>query len=406
MTRWPWLLLMTGAAIAIALGLSSLLFPFFHAHFTSIAAVLAAFVYGTWRSWSNIPKIAPDRSSSLTALAAGALFIALILGAVAMSKVSDLNPQGQWDAWSIWNLRAKFLASDFPSRAWSPLLTNTHPEYPLLVSGAVEAAGGAAAAVSFLFFASLIAMVTGGLAFARGPIAGLVAGLTLATSGALLHEVPSQYADVPLATYLAGSLIFILVDRPIWAGVLAGFAMWTKDEGALFCVAVLALIAIFRRRDFVRVFLGMLPGVLLYVGFKTFLAPRVSALSGPGALARFADPHRWSVVLTGVASSIFTLGAGWFHPIFVIAALAIGVRFVARDSPRDAFFSTALAAIILAGYCVAMVTASADAVWQTNTAAGRLVVQWWPLAVIAMMMWLRPAEEFIVEESPVKKKRR
>jgi len=78
-------------------------------------------------------------------------------------------------------------------------------------------------------------------------------------------------------------------------------------------------------------------------------------------------------------ADIFTLGAGWFHPIFVVAALAIVFRFIARDprgeSSKDAYFSTALAATILAGYCVAMVTASADAVWQTNTRPGGLVVQ-------------------------------
>jgi len=90
----------------------------------------------------------------------------------------------------------------------------------------------------------------------------------------------------------------------------------------------------FPRRDLVRLFLGMLPGALIYAGFKTFLAPRVSALSGPGWFARFADPHRWSVVLTGVASSIFTLGAGWFHPIFVVAALAIGVSLHRKRSAR------------------------------------------------------------------------
>ena len=34
----------------------------------------------------------------------------MILGTLAMSYAWDQNPQGQWDAWSIWNLRAKFIA--------------------------------------------------------------------------------------------------------------------------------------------------------------------------------------------------------------------------------------------------------------------------------------------------------
>jgi hypothetical protein len=62
--------------------------------------------------------------------------------------------------------------------------------------------------------------------------------------------------------------------------------------------------------------------------------------------------------------------------------------------------------VILGGYAIAMVTSPNDVLWQTNTAAGRLVVQWWPLTVIALMVWLRPAEEWIVEPAQPKKKRR
>jgi hypothetical protein len=404
-TRWPWMLFAVGAAIVAVLGVCSVFAPLIHPS-AFLPGGLIAVAYGVWRSRSACPSL-PDSaksSAALRMLATGALIVALALGAAAISRGFDDNPQGQWDAWSIWNLRAKLLASPEPARAWSPLLTNTHPEYPLLVSGA-EAVTGSAPAVAILFFASLIAMVTGGIAIARGPLAGLIAGLTLASTGALLHEVPSQYADVPVAAYLAGALVFILIDRPIWAGVFASLAAWTKDEGALFCVALLVLLAIFRRKDLLRAVIGMLPGALFYLGFKTFLAPHVTAQFGPGTLSRLADFSRWSIVLKGVATQILSLGAGWFHPIFIIAALAIGVRF-RKDSRRDAYFATALAATILLGYCATMVAASADAVWQTNTAAGRLVVQWWPLAVIAMITWMRPAEDFATVPSAVRVKKR
>ena len=65
---------------------------------------------------------------------------------------------------------------------------------------------------------------------------------TLASTGAMVHEVASQYADVPLAAYLSGAVVFLLVDRPLWAGVLAGLAAWTKDEGAMFCALLLVTI--------------------------------------------------------------------------------------------------------------------------------------------------------------------
>ena len=193
MNRWPWILLSSGVAITATLGGMSFFAPWIHPAIF-LPGWLIALAYTLWRDRAS----ESGRSGMLAFLLAGALIVVLALGVAGMSKGFDDNPNGQWDAWSIWNLRAKLLSSSHPSHAWSPLLTNTHPEYPLLVSGAV-AVSGSATAVAILFFTSLIAMVTGGIAIARGPLAGLIAGLTLATTGALLHEVPSQYADVPLA---------------------------------------------------------------------------------------------------------------------------------------------------------------------------------------------------------------
>src|SRR6202008_158625 len=153
-----------------------------------------------------------------------------ILATATIAKGWDALPQGNWDAWSIWNLRAKFLS--MPTLAWraySPLLANTHPEYPLLLSGAIARCWNAAhdmpnsipMTIGYLFFLSLLAMVTGGIAMLRGAVAGLIAGLTLPCSTPRVLEVPAQYADVPIAAYLAGALIFALLDKPVWAGVFA-----------------------------------------------------------------------------------------------------------------------------------------------------------------------------------------
>ncbi|HLW76919.1 MAG TPA: hypothetical protein VKS01_08030, partial [Bryobacteraceae bacterium] len=356
--------------------------------------------------------------SSFAALPAVALVVALLLATAVIDKGWDAFPQGNWDAWSIWNLRAKFLATPaLAARAWSPLLSNTHPEYPLLLSGAIARCWNAARAtpeaipmaIGYTFFLSLIAMVTGGLAMLRGAASGLIAGLTLACTTSLILEVPAQYADVPLAAYLAGAVIFLLLERPTWAGVLAGCAAWSKDEGAMFCALFLIFIAIFRRRHLPRALIGIAPLGVVYAGFKLFFAPHLSVMFGPGSLARFADAARWKIVLAGIATQMAALGAGWVHPALVLIALAIALRF-RSDFRRDALLAGSLAIALLAVYSIAMVTAPNDAQWQASTAAARLIVQWWPLAVIAIAVWLRPAEQFAAAPQPrparVKKARR
>jgi hypothetical protein len=54
-------------------------------------------------------------------------------------------------------------------------------------------------ATSFLFLTALVAILTGGLAAWRSRTLGLLCGLALLGSPHFLHEVPAQYADIPLA---------------------------------------------------------------------------------------------------------------------------------------------------------------------------------------------------------------
>src|SRR5437899_5932982 len=89
-------------------------------------------------------------------------------------------------------------------------------------------------AASYLFFLALLALLTGGLAAYRGPSTGLLAGLALLGAPAVLREAASQYADVPMACYMAAAMTLALLDRPLLAGLFAGLGAWTKDEGVLF----------------------------------------------------------------------------------------------------------------------------------------------------------------------------
>jgi len=166
---------------------------------------------------------------------------------------------------------------------------------------------------------------------------------------------------------------------------------------------VLASAAIFRMRHVMRVAMGIIPGAAIYLFFKVALAPHVTGLFGAGTFTRLTNGGRWGVVLGGVLSQVVSLGASWMHPALILVVYAICVR-LRIDSRRDAYMSTALAGAMIAGYCAVMVAQSNDVLWQTNTAASRLVLQWWPVAIVATMMWLRPAEELVVTDAKKKRK--
>jgi hypothetical protein len=222
--------------------------------------------------------------------------IMLALFFAAFASVVELNPQGSWDAFAIWNLRARFLLHTATWKfAVTPFPVGTHMEYPLLLSSAVARgwtyAGSSTStvpiAIAFVFTAGLVLLLVSTLALVRGASAGLLAGVVLLASPAFMAQAPAEYADVPLAFFFLAALALIVRGgmSARWlslAGVFAGFAAWTKNEGALLVVAL--VVALFvsawrtagwrsASRQACIFLLGALPGLLLVLWFKVTFAP-------------------------------------------------------------------------------------------------------------------------------------
>src|SRR5258706_6690485 len=175
--RWAGALLVFGSGAAAGMGFTSLLFFLCRLAAPGIPrlsmfleiAILAWLLYECWRKRVSVTPSAVTPAPFTPWLMVG-VAVTLLIATGAMSAAWEANPQGDWDAWAIWNLRAKFLAAgDTPSRAWSAALNSTHPEYPMLVSGFVarswayagSIADAAPIATSYLFFLATLAILTG-----------------------------------------------------------------------------------------------------------------------------------------------------------------------------------------------------------------------------------------------------
>jgi len=338
------------------------------------------------------------------------MLVALAVTTSAMADAWEANPQGNWDAWSIWNLRARFLAAGgaLPQRAWSPALSWTHPEYPLLIPAFVArcwtyaASSGDAApiATSYAFFLALIAILTGGLAAWRSRTLGLLCGLALLGSPHFLHEVPAQYADIPLACYFAAATMFAFLDRPLLAGLFAGLAAWTKDEGVLFLVVFLVAGSVLRRSQFFLTAASAMPAAILAAVFKFALAPRLSTAFGSAAGHLF----RIGQVLAALAHEFAAMSMGWYHPALPLIALAIALRFD-RSRRQDLLFAGAIPIAMLLGYfCIELITPN-DLSWQLQTSLSRLLVQIWPALLLFVFASLCTPESAAVVEPRKKAKK-
>lgn len=211
----------------------------------------------------------------------GLVILVGTVGAGNFVKHATTSPHGQWDAWAIWNTKARFIARS--ETKWDAFLTSdlgAHPDYPilspLLVGGGWKMLKGedllvpvAVGGLSALGVA--LALIAVGYGVGR-PILGLLAALVLANTP-LAYFGTFQQADIPLAFFTILSLAALAASnlrQPFWltlAGLFAGAALFTKNEGSPFLCGLIfsaALILGIRKdlRAFLWLFLGITPGVI------------------------------------------------------------------------------------------------------------------------------------------------
>ena len=391
------------------------------------ALVLGALVVG-WRLTRVASCIGPGAASSperprlgwrwklalgVSVSAAAALFVAQLVAA----------PHGGWDAWMTWNRAARFIfrGDAHWQDAFSPVFR--HPDYPLLVPGAVARAWAymgtdralAPAAVAAIFTCATVVLAGAALARLRSDRQGIIAALVLLATPSLLTYGAAQYADIPLAFFvLAAIVLLFLHDRAhlhpgamALAGTAAGMAAWTKNEGVLVVGAiVLARCAAVAMRRGWRAYLaelrwfviGLAPVLVVLAFFKLHFAPGNDLMAGQGlseTLPRLLDAGRYLAVAKAFKLELSQLahnGLVGSVPLLIGYLLCVGVELDEADDP--ALVTTAgTVALVLAGYVVVLVTAPDDWLRLLNRSVDRLVLHTWPAVVFACLMAARAPEE-------------
>lgn len=361
------------------------------------------------------------------------LFALVLFSAIAGIAGETLaHPHGGWDAWAIWNLRAKFLFA--LGDDWRAALSGRfdHGDYPLLVPatlarcwsllGTDDAAIGVALGIGFtgLTVTTCIAAV----AHRAGLSSGLLAGTVLLGTVRLLRWGAAQYADVPLAFFfLATSVLLVLADehrngqpsRPrggllFLAGLTAGLAAWTKNEGLLFAAVVLAArpaVVWFQRgwrrglRESLFVLAGAAPVLILVAGFKIQVPLANDLIAGQHAgasLSRVLDPARHGMILAGLAGSASHVVHG-FLAVLPACFVLLGRNRRAAGAANSLLFPTAALGLMLAGYYAIYLTTPHDLAWHLSSSADRLLVQLWPAAVAMTFFSLRSPDDLLATEA-------
>ncbi|QJW99282.1 hypothetical protein [Frigoriglobus tundricola] len=338
----------------------------------------------------------------------------------------SMVPHGINDSVMFWNLRARFLFRG--EDRWRDGFGDMYiaPDYPLLLPSVVARCWTyqghestlAPALVALTFGLACVATLVAGLALLRGPTQGFLAGLVLLGTSYYFETTAMQVCDVPVAFfYLASAVALCCADRcgasrtlPVLAGAMAGFAAWTKNDGQLFFVALLAVragqaVATGTVRRFAHEFGGLLagaaPALLALLVFKYGVAPTSDFVTGQGeavTLGRLQDPERYLLIVQTFVGDLLGIGPGLI-PVLALYAILVGSAPPARRQNVKQFF--VLTILMLIGYAAVYLITPHDLRWRLETSFDRLRMQLWPLALFAFFLWVAAPAEAVTRADPV-----
>jgi len=376
-----------------------------------------------WAEGSEDSKV-PRYLIALFVVAA-ALAVIMFLGAI------TYNPHGEEAAWSIWNLRARFLfrAGAFWRDAFSSDLGWSHTDYPLLLPGLValcwklsgRESTDAPIAIAFLFALGTTGVLVSALGVLRGKIHALMAGTLLLGTASFVALSAALYGDVPLSLYILATLALLCFqDRhpddlrfSALAGLMVGFAAWTRNEGMIFAVAVIVAraFALFRfgeRNKLVPQLVRLLAGLLAPLGVVIVFKLRVSgpsdlfALPASVIVKNLADVGRWIMTAEGLVFVLFTMARFLIPIILVLALYWYLVRFQVDARDRAALLTAGIAlALTLATQLLFNILYAGNLAVEISTSLERILLQLWPAALLIFFLASAPLQ--LIAPKPQKK---
>ena len=419
-----------GVSVGLGWGVVSLLFFLWaliagprHEGLMAIELAILVVVVAMRLSGDSVKTFYHQKENQATAknpISSHQIILALFMIIVSVSVVeffwrSFNAPHGTWDAYAMWNLKARFLSRG--GALWDNvfLLNFSHPDYPLAIPALIGSRWAqftfnetplVPIMVAFGYTFGTVAILYGALSRTNGQFIAAIACITLLGSVRFFTHGLDQYADVPLGFYYLGFLALFAFgemeektkDRLLYiylAGAFLGLSVWTKNEGMLFFVAAIVGLALFSRRALLPVLVGAAPGVIVTMIFKysyPISNDLISSNRSADIFSMMIDLDRYKVVLSVVIKSIITFGSmeigGIPISLAIVVICVIAIIGVQRDSEVVTIGKTIFLTLLvtLTGYIAVYIVTPHDVKWHMSTSLHRLLVQLWPSFLFAIFL--------------------
>ncbi|OGS24469.1 MAG: hypothetical protein A2297_07025 [Elusimicrobia bacterium RIFOXYB2_FULL_48_7] len=383
----------------------------------AVTLLLALFVFYPKPKKPADEFIRSGAAGSIPKIISALFYSFLVLNITAFACVYISNPHGGWDAWAIWNMRARFLFRNTGviTDIFSPALWWSHVDYPLLIPGLVARNWSyfgrettlAPFLISFFFTFSCLGVLFLSLEILRGRKYAMASGLVLLLSPYYFYSGTTQYADVPLSFFILSSFAVMLFhDMPGYkdnrllalSGLLASLAAWTKNEGLLFLLAlgsarlVLTCLRNGYRKGLGEIILfsaGAFPVLAVIILFKNIVSmPNyfISSLDPGVFISKAFDFSRHALILKFLASELFNVKHWNLFPLLFIAG-ALSGKFNIRPENKPGVLAACLVFLFSgAGYYLVFLLSPFNLEWHLSSSIARLFAQFWPLVVFLAVL--------------------
>jgi len=299
-------------ALALGLGIDGTVTFYTHIlcdqfnRFLPVGIVVLGTLIIYFRKYYSLPKIQMTKEIKW-----GLLTLSLL--AIPLAICAHYFPLGGWDAWSCWNLKAKFIFLGHEN--WKDVLApdfwRSNTQYPLLwplINVWFWDLGGSFDQAIPMLNSVVIALLTAGiLLFGILELTGQL--LTSILAAVIVTALPfnvilftSQYSDSLLGLYLLSALMCLLLAEKhhlpklkILSMVFLGLMSFTKTEGlVLTCIVTSGFFWHERshKKEFKDLLLAFLVAALPAIIFTLFIAPKNEAFVN--GLLSTDKPTTWS----------------------------------------------------------------------------------------------------------------
>ena len=330
------------------------------------------------------------------------LVCALVIVALAIAGAASVwthRPFGTWDAFMIYDRSARFVYRGGASwtQTFSPDIDPAfHADYPLLLSMDIAQAwdtlGHESQSVprvlGGVFMLICAGVFVAGLTMLKSAWQAAVGLIVLMNTPFFILSGPSQTADVPLTAYILSSVLLVFLfcseQKPgllVLAGLCAGLAAWTKNEGDVFVAGILAgLFIAFLRQDIWRrigyFMAGLAFPLVIILYFKLFLAPANDILGtdAAGLIQRIFEWDRHLAILRSFRSQILVIGGTTISVVLLLALYALVFGITPKRVHRPAYVAVAITAVVQAiGYYAIYLVTPHPIKWQLDFSLWRVL---------------------------------